>query len=168
MESDFKGVLTPKYYQPGNDELKDEIDNFLSYARKVKFFHPLNDIQDEKTTPIVGHLGSKKQLPGMCDRHHPAMDMHPTTTEVNIYAAHDGYLTRNTYQEIDRHILTILRDIADNDGNLIGKLVTIYLHLNLDKDPADFIDINKSKPDIIQNARRLCIFNKRDTRALYI
>ena len=69
MKSEFNGVLTPKYYQPGNDELKDEIDNFLSYATKIKFCHPLNDIKDELTTPIVGHLGSKKQLPGMSDHH---------------------------------------------------------------------------------------------------
>jgi murein DD-endopeptidase MepM/ murein hydrolase activator NlpD len=152
VESEFHGVLTPKYYLPGNDELKDEIDNFLYYAMKVKFFHPLNDIQDELTTPLQGNLGSKKQLPGISDHHHAGVDLHPTTAEVNIYAAHDGYLTRNTYPEIDRHNITIIKDITDDDGKLIGKLVTTYLHLNLDKDPDDLVALNNqhvNKGDLI-------------------
>ena len=42
----------------------------------------------------MGNLGSKKQLPGMSDHHHPAIDMHPTTTKVTIYAAHDDQTFR--------------------------------------------------------------------------
>lgn len=152
-ESEFNDILTPNYYQSGNDEFRDEIDNFIFYARKEKVLHPLNDIRDEIATPVNGSFGAGKG-PGGNQEHHPAVDLYPmnATSETEIYASHDGYLTTHTDSQKYRNHISIVKDILDNDGNFIGKLVTIYAHVDLGKDLDDLIDLNNqyvNKGDLI-------------------
>lgn len=152
-EGEFDDILTPNYYQSWNDEFRDEIDNFIFYARKERLLHPLNDIKDEIEIPVSGRFGAGKG-PGGNQEHHPAVDLHPvnTTSEIKIYASHDGYLTAHTDLQKYRNHIAIVKDIFDNDRNFIGKLVTIYAHLDLDKDLDDLIDLNNqyvNKGDLI-------------------
>ena len=152
-ESEFNDILTPNYYQSWDDEFRDEIDNFIFYARKERFLHPLNDIKDEIEIPVNGSFGAGKG-PGGNQEHHPAVDLYPinTTSEIKIYASHDGYLTTHTDLQKYRNHISIVKDIFDNDGSFIGKLVTIYAHVDLDKDLDDLIDLNNqyvNKGDLI-------------------
>ena len=152
-ESEFDDILTPNYYQSRDDEFRDEIDNFIFYARKERFLHPLADIKDEIEIPVSGRFGAGKG-PGGNQEHHPAVDLFPVNaaSEIKIYASHDGYLTTHTDLRKYRNHISIVKDIFDNDENFIGKLVTIYAHVDLDKDLNDLIDLNNqyvNKGDLI-------------------
>ncbi|MFA7256921.1 MAG: M23 family metallopeptidase, partial [Kiritimatiellales bacterium] len=130
--------LTPEYY---NGHLKKEADHFLSCVHKEQFRHPLTDAAGkvpDYAIPNMGKFGAEKGR-GRPMQYHPAVDFHVGAREtlVNIYAAHDGTVAAVRNAPKYRQYLSVTKEIRDDDGKVVGKLVTIYAHLDLDLDEAD-------------------------------
>jgi murein DD-endopeptidase MepM/ murein hydrolase activator NlpD len=146
-ESEFQDLLTPVYYTSVSDsEFRNEVNKFVYYARQVQFQHPLQNESGNirvYTVPSNGMFGAEKgQLQDI--EYHPAVDLHVGNGEstVNLYAAHDGYIT--TMKEVDkyRQLISITKEIKDDAGRILGKIVTIYGHVDLDLDEASSLSLN--------------------------
>ncbi|MCK5839748.1 MAG: hypothetical protein KAG99_07860, partial [Bacteroidales bacterium] len=143
-DSQYEDMLTPEYYLTGNGEpFRNEINMLVHFARLKSFQHPLEDSAGQipqYTVPTYREFGAGIGLGGT-SQHHPAIDLHigNSDTNVNMYAAYDGYVT--TYRDAPkyRHYLSIISNIEDSIGNVIGKMVTLYAHIDLDLDSADNI-----------------------------
>jgi hypothetical protein len=141
-------MLTPGFYNAGtNDPLRAEVNRFVYYARKTVFQHPFENGAGQipsYTVPAYGIYGAGKPArKNPPDQYHPAVDMYfGGATNVDVFAAHDGVVS--TYRDAlkYRHYLAIAKEVFDGDGNLLGKVVTLYAHLDLDLDEADglFLD----------------------------
>ncbi len=135
-------MLTPPFYNSAtNASFRTEVNRFVYYARKEVFHHPLEDVSGNMpifSVPATGEFGATKPLWGTPSSYHPAVDLHVGNgeTNVNLYAAHDGVVS--VYRDADkyRHYLSITKDINDADGNVLGKLSTLYAHIDLDLDEA--------------------------------
>ncbi len=57
--------------------------------------------------------------------------------KVAIYAAHDGVVATFRDAPKYRNYISITKIITDADGKELGKLVTLYAHVDLDLDEAD-------------------------------
>ena len=140
-------MLTPAYYgAASNNPLRAEIDQFLAAARRERFFHPLGKRAGEAVrfhTPLMGRFGAGKG-PGGDKQHHPAVDFHIGFRETNVllYAAYDG--TVATYRDAPkyRHYVSITRDVTDEQGKTLGKIVTLYGHVDLDLDEKAGLSLN--------------------------
>ncbi|MGE0569217.1 MAG: T9SS type A sorting domain-containing protein [Bacteroidia bacterium] len=140
-------MLTPQYYNtPSGGMFRTDLNKLVHFAHQIPFRHPLKDSLGQLpaiSTPTNGDWGAGKG-PGGTAEHHPAIDLHVGTNQtlVNMYAAHDG--TVNTFKNSTkyRHYLTIKNDIKDSLGNILGKIVTIYAHLDLDLDSAAGLQMN--------------------------
>lgn len=153
----LQDFLTPQYYNSadGND-FRTVINKFIYYARLEQFHNPLKNDQGNIPEYIVtsmGEFGAKKGANGIY-QHHPAVDLHVGNSEtfVNLYAAYDGFVS--TYRDADKYrsYISITKNIVDDNGNVIGKLVTIYAHVDLDLDEAEnlfFNDKNVLKGELI-------------------
>ncbi|MCB1324778.1 MAG: M23 family metallopeptidase [Spirochaetales bacterium] len=127
-------LLTPQYHNEGSSSsFGITLDSFLAEVRNVPLQNPLSSAY---TIPSEGTFAANKGA-----EYHHAVDLHPDgfATNVNIYAAHDGTITRCQTQGLPggtvyRHFITISQDIQDSGATTIGKLVTIYGHLALDLD----------------------------------
>jgi murein DD-endopeptidase MepM/ murein hydrolase activator NlpD len=133
--------LTPRYYLSEEDaEFRKEVDRFISFALKIPFQHPLRDAEGnspEYFTPVFGIFGAGKG-PTKTQSHHPAIDFKVGVREtiVNIYAAHDGivHVYRNAPKY--RHYVSVTTDVKDDFGFVLGEMVSIYGHVDLDLDSA--------------------------------
>lgn len=141
---EYQDFLTPNYYLlDSNDNFVSEIDQFLKYVRKQKFNHPFENVKGDKPQISIPENGEFKaeRGGGTANQYHSALDMHlqGDQTSVSLYAAHEGYVS--TYKDADkyRHYLSITKDIESDDGSIIGKLVTIYAHVDLDLDESEQI-----------------------------
>ena len=138
----FQNMLTPVYYNAlSNDAFRAEVDRFVYYACKEDFHHPLMGGSGESpsyTAPAWGEFGATKPVWGTPQSYHPASDLRvgDGEVEVQLFAAHDGVVS--VYRDADkyRHYLAITRDVVDADGILIGKISTLYGHIDLDLDEA--------------------------------
>ncbi|MGE4488831.1 MAG: M23 family metallopeptidase [Kiritimatiellales bacterium] len=135
--------LTPAYY---SGTLKPQIDRFLEHARTVRFQHPLdigNGKTPQYTTPKMGQFGAEKGR-GRPVQYHPATDLHVGNreTEVSLYAAHNGVITTVRDAPKYRQYISITKEIRDAEGNILGKLVTLYGHVDLDLNEADGLQLN--------------------------
>ena len=116
------------------------MNRFVYYAREIGFTHPLGDstIRPGYVVPDLGCFGAGKGPTGT-EQHHPAVDMHvgDHDTLVTVYAPHDGLA--HTYRDAPkyRHYLSITRDVLDSDSIVVGRLVTILGHIDLDLDEGD-------------------------------
>lgn len=145
--SQWPDMLTPIYFQASaNDAFRRDVDRFLAACQSDPFHHPLVNALGEIPTfavPAMGVFGAQKG-PDRAAQHHAAVDMHVGNREtlVNVYAAHDGVAA--TYRDADkyRHYLSITKEVLDADGLPIGKLVTLYAHIDLDLDEADGLILN--------------------------
>ena len=140
-------MLTPQYYTVQNsDPFKKTVGRFIYFAHRCQFHHPLENPQGKTPDfyiPFNGRFGAGKG-PSGTQQHHPASDLHVyKKTNVMLYAAHDGFV--ETYKDAKkyRHYLSISKLISDPNGQPLGKIVTIYAHLDLDLDEADGISMNK-------------------------
>lgn len=142
-----RDMLTPRYYRSGpQDAFRMAVERMIAEAEKETFHHPLQDEAGRKprlVVPEVGRFGAGKG-PGGNKEHHPAVDFHVDegTTQVPIHAAHDGKATAFRNVPKYRHALAIAKDVVASDGKKLGKLVTVYAHLDLDLDKAAGIDLN--------------------------
>ena len=141
-DSQYEDMLTPKYYLTGNGEpFRNEINMFVHFARLDSFYHPLEDSTGQMPQYTI-HRGFGDGIGlGGTSQHHPAIDLHVenAATNVEMYAAYDGYV--QTYRDAPKYrdYLSITKNIEDSAGNIIGKMVTLYAHLDLDMDSADNI-----------------------------
>jgi murein DD-endopeptidase MepM/ murein hydrolase activator NlpD len=142
-ESDqHPNLLTPQYYNLADDDpFRLEMDDFLAIAQADPFHHPF-EAADGRTLavsiPPIGAFGAGKG-PGDMGTHHPAVDLHVAgrETDVEIYAAHDGTVTVQRDAPKYRHVLAITTDVIGDAGEVLGKIVTLYAHIDLDLDEAD-------------------------------
>ena len=134
-------MLTPEYYLSSKGEtFKDEVDKFIGYVKKDTFWHPLRDVRglvSEFIVPTNGEFGAGKGFDGT-SQYHPAVDLHvdDNETNVNIYAAHNGYVSTVRDAPKYRQYVSITKDIKNDNDQIIGKLVSIYAHVDLDLDEA--------------------------------
>jgi len=140
-DGEFQDMLTPAYYLENNDPFRDEVNRFVYYARQEQFHHPLKNessqIPDYSVSDI-GVFGAAKG-PNQDLQYHPAVDMHVGNreTSVNLYAAFDGYVSTAKDADKYRHYVSIIKDVIDNDGEMIGKIMVLYGHVDLDLDESD-------------------------------
>jgi murein DD-endopeptidase MepM/ murein hydrolase activator NlpD len=140
-------MLTPVYYEAGSaDTLRTQVDTFLTSARKERFHHPLRNERGQiprfNVWPM-GRFGAGKG-PGGDKQHHPAVDFYVGNreTKVTLHAAHDGRVSTFRDAPKYRHYLAITKDVTDDAGAALGKIVTIYGHLDLDLDESDGLPLN--------------------------
>ena len=138
-------MLTPAYYKAETDvSFVKEVNNFISFVQQEELFHnPLENELGEKPGFLIPSFGAFGAEKGEASQHHAAVDIHVGNdfTKVNLYAAHDGLVS--TFKDADkyRHYIAISKDIVENNVK-IGKLVTIYAHVDLDLDEADGLIMN--------------------------
>ncbi len=156
-DGEFEDMITPEYYLSENGSaFRNEVNKFVYFVRKEQFRHPLETPTGyipEFTIPDNGKFGAGKGPTGT-QQHHAASDFHVgnNETKVTLYADYDGYV--HTYRDSPkyRHYLTITKDITDDDGISLGKLVTIYAHIDLDLDEAASLSMDGqsvNKGDIV-------------------
>ena len=144
--SEWPDMLTPAYYQAGlGAAFVAEVDEFLAECQSVKFHHILEDADKdapEFTVPGMGAFGVQKG-PDQAAQHHAAVDLHVghRATDVNVFAAHDGVVAVHRDADKYRHYISITKDIVESDGLLLGRLVTIYAHVDLDLDEAGGLSV---------------------------
>ncbi|MDA9764280.1 M23 family metallopeptidase [Opitutales bacterium] len=134
-----ENMLTPAYYQSNRgDPFRAEVERFISISRKEDFHHPLmNEIGQIPSfqVPRWGTFGAGKG-PIRELQHHPAVDftIGDQEAKVTLYASYEGRVT--TFKDSPKygHYLAITKDVMSEDGELLGKLVTIYGHIDLDLD----------------------------------
>lgn len=143
-ENGYQDMLTPVYYNSdNNDPFKIEVNNFLEQVRKIEFHHPLESVSGRIpsfTVPANGEFGAPKGT----IQHHAAVDLHieNNETEVVLYASHDGIVRTEKDAAKYRHYLSITKEIRDSSNQIIGKLVTLYGHIDLDLDEAEGLSLN--------------------------
>ncbi len=132
-------MMTPAYYNGG---LKTEANAFLAVCQKVDFHHPLENERGKApsfTAPKWGAFGAGKG-PTRTEQHHPATDL--KMKDVAIYATHDGVAATFRNAPKYRNYISITKIITDNNGMELGKLVTLYAHVDLDLDETDGLSMN--------------------------
>ena len=140
-------MLTPVYYLADSAApFRIAVDQFIACARQIRFSHPFDDgtgMLPDLLTHTTGVFGSVKG-PNQGSQHHPAVDLYVAgrISDVALYAAHDGLV--QTYRDAAkyRHYLSITKEIVDEGGSLLGLIVTLYAHLDLDRDEASGLDLD--------------------------
>jgi murein DD-endopeptidase MepM/ murein hydrolase activator NlpD len=153
----YEDMLTPEYYNSSNGSaFREEVNRFVHFARQTAFQHPLEDASGQIPTYSINRGFGDGIGPGGQGSHHPAIDYYieNASTLVDLYAAHDGFVT--TSKEVDRyrHYLSISTDIQDSTGTVIGKMFTLYAHIDLDLDSVANLDLDGKyvkKGDLVSN-----------------
>jgi hypothetical protein len=149
---EFEDMLTPGYYLASTgDSLRIMINEFIHYCQAESFHHPLEDSTGNippHSTPPIGEFGAGKG-PAGTSQHHAAIDLHIGNREVDVtmYAAHDGQVRIYRDAPKYRHYLSITGDVEDQTGRPLGKIVTLYAHLDLDLDSADHLYLDGQTVD---------------------
>ena len=142
----YEDMLTPEYYHAEKGtSFRNQINAFVFFARQIPFQHPLSDLSGnipEHHTPFWGKFGAGKG-PTRTEQHHPAKDIHvgKRETKVNLYAAHEGVVHIFRDAPKYRHYLSITKSVTNDKDSLLGKIVSIYAHLDLDLDSAQHINL---------------------------
>ncbi|AMC10317.1 hypothetical protein Lupro_03185 [Lutibacter profundi] len=139
----YQDFLTPDYYDTNKNDLRNEINKFIHFSRLNEYQHPFQNSNGDIITYSTNRAFGTGIGLGGTSQHHPAIDLHPTNPlDVTLYAVHEGIV--NTYRNSPkyRHYLTITKEIKDSDNNNIGKLVTLYAHIDLDLDESQLIQLN--------------------------
>lgn len=142
-DSKYQDFLTPSYYITNNVELRSEINKFVHFVRIEDFQNPFQNSKGEISSYSVHRDFGDGIGMGGTSQHHPAIDLYSAeNTDVSIYATHNGLV--KTYRDSPkyRHYLTITKDVKDSENIVIGKLVSLYAHLDLDLDESESIDLN--------------------------
>ena len=150
LGSSYKDFLTPGHYTSGaGSSLHKAVDAFLAAARAKPLHHPLEDkagkIPSFAVLPM-GTFGSSKGPAGAAT-HHPAVDLRVGNKEtaVTLYAAHDGVVSSVKNAPRYRQYVAVTRTVTDSGGKALGKQVTLYGHVDLDKDEAAGLKMNGKK-----------------------
>ena len=141
-------VFTPDYYST-NSSLKSSIDSLVLNANSIVFQNPFQDNSGSKPSYSIalnGNFGTGKG-PNSTGEHHTGTDYHLNSsnlTSVNLYAVHDGIIYTTKSSSKYRHYLSITKTITDPNGTTLGKLVSIYAHIDLDLDETAGLNLNGS------------------------
>ena len=132
-------MLTPAYYD--GETMSREADAFLAASQTVQMKHPLENSEGQLPAydaPRWGSFGAGKG-PTRTELHHAASDLKVGggQTDVELFAAYDGVVATFRDAPKYRHYISITKIITDKDGKELGKLVTLYAHVELDLDEAD-------------------------------
>ena len=144
---DSVDMITPSYYLSLTEaSFIENINQFVSFAQEDDFHHPLENEMGEipdYEIPSNGEFGAGKG-PTFTEQHHPAADLHvgDRETDVNLYAAYDGYLSTAKDSDKYRHYISLTKDILNDAGDSLGKIVTLYAHVDLDLDEAESLNMN--------------------------
>jgi len=139
-DSEYQDMLTPIYYNSANgDDFRNEINKFFHFARLEPFQHPFKNVSGE-ITPYSVHRGFGDEISqnNYVVQHHAAIDMYINNgEETTMFAAIDGSVI--TYKDAPKYrdYLTITKNIEDSVGNIIGKIVVLYGHIDLNLDELD-------------------------------
>ncbi|MBL4700051.1 MAG: peptidoglycan DD-metalloendopeptidase family protein [Phycisphaeraceae bacterium] len=63
-------------------------------------------------------------------------------TNVTLYATYDGRVTTFRNAPKFRHYLALTKNIVADNGDILGKIVTVYAHLDLDLDKASGLSLD--------------------------
>ena len=149
----YKDFLTPEYYlaKKGNVFI-DEVNNFLYHAKKEPFHNPFKNesgqIQNHILSPWrqfgseIGPRGGAKFMYHPADDVYAGEGMRDKKSNINLYAVYDGYIS--TYRDAPkyRQYLSITKEVKDDNGKLLGKIVTLYAHIDLDLDETSGLKIH--------------------------
>lgn len=136
VDSEFEDMLTPAYYlTTSNTSFKNQLNQFITKAEQTLFSHPLGAEEERPNFVVKSKFGDEKGA-GSAIQYHPAVDMYVgnLVTNVYLYAAHEGIVTTARDVEKYRQYIAITKEIKDDNNVLIGKLVTLYAHIDLDLD----------------------------------
>ncbi len=135
----YQDFLTPYYYSSNNESFRTEINKFIHFARLTEFQHPIEDSVAQMPSYSINRGFGDGIGPGGTAQHHPAIDLHIENGDTNVvmYAAYDGYIHTVRDAAKYRDYLSITKDIKDSLDNTIGKIVTIYGHIDLNLDSLD-------------------------------
>ncbi len=144
-DGQFEDMLTPAYYNaPNGDTLRNEINRFVHFAQLESYKHPLEDLTGYiPSYSIKRGFGDEIGPAGNTAQHHPAIDLHIKNGEAEImYASFSGKI--KTYRNAPKYrdYLSITKNIEDSIGNILGKMVFIYAHIDLNLDSLDSILLN--------------------------
>lgn len=138
----YQDLLTPEYYDSANggSPFRDEVNKYVYFARLMPFQHPFSPANGNIPSllvtrafgDIVGQAGNTE--------YHNARDMKVVAsndTTVALFASIDGVV--NTYRGVIkyRHYLTITQNVEDSLGSILGKIVVLFGHLDLNLDSLD-------------------------------
>lgn len=144
----YGDMLTPVFYNADtNAAFRHEMNRFVYYAGREQFHHPLENPAGEVpsfSAPGWGAFGATKPVRGDPQSYHPASDLYVGSGETNVelFAAHDGVVS--VFRDADkyRHYLAITKNIVDAGGAVVGKISTLYGHIDLDLDEAGGLMLN--------------------------
>lgn len=119
----YKDSMNPKYWS--GDDFAKEADKMIKSAQKIKFYYPVS-----KDYSITSRFAAPRG-----EGIHTGVDIGvPENKEV--YAAHDGYVKmagwenpNNQSQGYGKRVY-LMRHVYDDYGINVGKLTTLYAHLN--------------------------------------
>lgn len=141
-ESLYNNMFTPAYYLSSTSaSFKNEVNQFVNTVQNIQFSHPLKGLNTDAPSFVVKSIfGSTKGI-GSATQYHPAADVYVGNkeTNVNLYAAYDGYISIARDVDKYRNYIAITKEIKDDNNVVIGKLVTLYAHIDLDLDASEFL-----------------------------
>ena len=139
----YEDLLTPQYYNtPDSGNFRLELNKFIHFSRMIPFQHPFQPPSGEIPQYTIGRSFGDGLGPGGTGSHHPAIDYYLTNNDsMNLYAACDGYVKIDKTVDRYRHFLSITSEVKDSTEKVIGKMVVIYAHIDLDFDAADNINL---------------------------
>ncbi len=144
-DGQYEDMLTPEYYNtPNGGAFREEINKFVHFARLTPFQHPLKDANGNIPTYTVPRGFGDGLGPLGTSQHHNAFDMHVGDNDSNVvmYASIEGIVS--TYRDAPKYrdYITITNNVEDSLGNIIGKIVVLYGHVDLNLDSLDNRTLN--------------------------
>lgn len=143
-DEQYEDMLTPQYYNtPDSGSFRLELNKFIHFARLIPFQHPFQTPSGEIPGYTIERSFGHGLGPGGTGSHHPAIDYYLNNKDsVDLFAACDGYVKIDKTVSRYRHCLSITREVKDSTETVIGKMVVIYAHIDLDLDVADNINLD--------------------------
>jgi len=142
--AEYPDMFTPSYYT--EKTMQQQVDALVKMCQKAPFHHLLENSEGKRPeyrVPDMGKFGAGKG-PTRKEQHHPAVDMHVGNrkTDVEVFAAHDGVVSTVRDAPKYRHYVSVKKVIKDDKGRVLGKLVTLYGHVDLDLNEKDGLSLD--------------------------
>jgi murein DD-endopeptidase MepM/ murein hydrolase activator NlpD len=141
----YEDLLTPQYYNTPNGGLfRNDVNKLVHFAQLIPFQHPLTDLSGNIPTITITRNFGTVIGQGPNTEYHNARDMKVgnTDTTVVMFASIDGIV--HTYRDAlkYRDYATVTKNIEDSIGNILGKIVVLYGHLDIHLDSLDNRNLN--------------------------
>lgn len=139
-EGQYEDMLTPQYYKTSSGEsFREELNEFVHFVRIIPFQHPLKNSNDIGPSYIVKRSFGDGIGRGGTTQHHNAFDMHVGSRDTNVvvYASIAGVVSTFHDAAKYRDYIAITNNVKDSVGNVLGKIVVVYGHVDLELDSLD-------------------------------